>query len=897
MKQYDDFFRTMTGGMQPHGWQTELAAHSHCANLMLRIVTGFGKTFGALGAWTWHRVVRNDDAWPRRLVWCLPMRVLVEQTEQEVRAALARMNLLWEGGDHVGKVGVHLLMGGADSGQWHLYPEQCAVLIGTQDMLLSRALNRGYACSRARWPMEFGLLHQDALWVLDEVQLMDVGLATSAQIQAFRDDDAVLNRALRPCRTWWMSATLQPEWLAKSPDTVRLTADLPCLSIAPDMRVGRLWDDVRKPCSRELVANAQDIAGLTAREHLELDRGQSGPTLVVVNTVKTAVEVFKELKEVKKLQPTDIRLVHSRFRPRERAMWRDAFLNKDACAAGTNRIIVATQVVEAGVDLSASLLITELAIWASLVQRFGRAARWGGVARIIVVDLASGIGQQAREQATKSGKKDVDLDAKVEEAESRAALPYALEEIRAAREALDRLNDVSPQSLEAFEETHPELLPRLYPYEPKHLLLRHEMDELFDTSPDLSGADIDISRFIRSGDERDVQVFWENIAEKEKPADDLRPTREALCSVPFLAAREWLCGKGQRLLDGKRAWVWDWVEGVWRRAESRDFYPGQTILVAAGCGGYDPTLGWNGGSTQSVEPVPTQPPAEDRAMDLADAAQDDNEALSHAAWQTIAFHCGETARILDNMTVLLPSDLEKPVGLAGRSHDLGKALTGFQGRIAADDRPDRSDLAKAPDHAWVKDKRSRGLRHELASVLALLAVLQRHEQGHPALLGPWRDLLQAAGMPPADPMSPDNPPTAIEREVLDLSTDQFNLLLYLVCAHHGKIRMAWHATRFDQERAGDGLRIQGVRDGETLPDVPLLTETGEISLLPGCVMDLTPASAGLNSRTGQGWTERVLGLLNRFGPFTLAWLEAIIRAADQRASMASGVDPLLHKEG
>ena len=37
--------------------------------------------------------------------------------------------------------------------------------------------------------MEFGLLNHDALWVMDEVQFMDVGLATSAQLQAFREQD------------------------------------------------------------------------------------------------------------------------------------------------------------------------------------------------------------------------------------------------------------------------------------------------------------------------------------------------------------------------------------------------------------------------------------------------------------------------------------------------------------------------------------------------------------------------------------------------------------------------------------------------------------------------------------------------------------------------------------
>ena len=40
------------------------------------------------------------------------------------------------------------------------------------------------------------------------------------------------------------------------------------------------------------------------------------------------------------------------------------------------RIVVATQVVEAGVDISARTLVTELAPWSSLVQRFGRVARY-----------------------------------------------------------------------------------------------------------------------------------------------------------------------------------------------------------------------------------------------------------------------------------------------------------------------------------------------------------------------------------------------------------------------------------------------------------------------------------------------------------------------------------------
>ena len=243
---FHDFFQRLATASTPptaapaaHAWQAELAASSDCPDRLIRIPTGFGKTLGVLAAWLWNRVEHEDPRWPRRLVWCLPMRTLVEQTEDEIRKALERTGRLWTGLDeHAGKVGVHRLMGGADAGEWSLHPEHPAVLIGTQDMLLSRALNRGYASARARWPMEFGLLNHDCLWVLDEVQLMDVGLATSGQLQAFRRQDEAAGKTLRPCRSWWMSATLQAAWLTQSPETSGFADLLPRSEIPSDQRQG-----------------------------------------------------------------------------------------------------------------------------------------------------------------------------------------------------------------------------------------------------------------------------------------------------------------------------------------------------------------------------------------------------------------------------------------------------------------------------------------------------------------------------------------------------------------------------------------------------------------------------------------------------------------------------------
>ena len=48
-----------------------------------QIPTGLGKTAGVALAWM-HKRLQEDFCTPRRLVWCLPMRTLVEQTARNV---------------------------------------------------------------------------------------------------------------------------------------------------------------------------------------------------------------------------------------------------------------------------------------------------------------------------------------------------------------------------------------------------------------------------------------------------------------------------------------------------------------------------------------------------------------------------------------------------------------------------------------------------------------------------------------------------------------------------------------------------------------------------------------------------------------------------------------------
>ena len=365
---FQDFFDLATGSA-PYPYQVRLAEGSSFPTL-LKAPTGSGKTEAAVLAWLWRWQEHAEESirrkTPRRLVYCLPMRTLVEQTVGRVEGWISNLGL-------ESQVGVVALMGGEPRTQWYLHPEKPFIVVGTQDMLLSRALNRGYGSSPSMWPVEYGLLNNDSLWIMDEVQLMANGLPTSTQLAGLRQK----LQTFGPTGSLWMSATVQPGWLA--------TIDHP----APlDSQVLELdQDDLANPGlgkrhnARKIVSEvtitksaryARDMAGLIAEKHVP-----GTLTLAIVNTVERAQEVYREINHSRRISLEAERvLVHSRFREEDRRR-KNVSISATPGKTTPGMVVVATQAVEAGVDISARTLITELAPWPSMVQRFGRCNRRG----------------------------------------------------------------------------------------------------------------------------------------------------------------------------------------------------------------------------------------------------------------------------------------------------------------------------------------------------------------------------------------------------------------------------------------------------------------------------------------------------------------------------------------
>ena len=342
------------------------------------------------------------------------------------------------------------------------------------------------------------------------------------------------------------------------------------------------------------------------------------------------------------------------------------------------------------------MLFTELAPYASLVQRFGRCNRYGEFndtadAQVFWLDIAD-------------------------------PRPYAATEIDAARSKLGGLASASPAALPAVTAEAP-----LHP-----VLRRKDFLDLFNTEADLSGFDVDIAQYIRDADDADVFLYWRALdgATQDEPA----PSHKELCRAGLGATKKLL----DRLETGE-VLVRDTLAQAWTTPNPKGLRlrPGMTLMLKAAAGGYTRDMGLAPESKAAVPVVDalTQEPTNEEAFD------DDRRSLQRYA-VALPLHLGDVEREARALCASLAVVQAQAVTRAARWHDVGKAHEAFQSMLRTAHRQG-TDQELDPGH-WAKsgcdvDRQTGSLRktgrpryttqtgarvhfrHELASALAWLA--------------------------------------------------------------------------------------------------------------------------------------------------------------------------------
>lgn len=413
-------------------WQEALLGRflQGCPPRAVDVPTGLGKT-AVMAAWLVARACGANL--PRRLVYVVDRRVVVDQAtdvalalrkfvdaKPEVKAGLGL-------GDR--PLPVSTLRGQfVDNREWLDDPAAPAVVVGTVDMVGSRLLFEGYGVSRKMRPYHAGLLGADSLIVVDEAHLVppfEHLMQSIATDPMLRGSDERCGRHVPRCWLLALSATGR----TSTDDLLSLTAEdfahevvKKRLHAPKSLRIELLDEDAK--LEEGLAERAWRLSGEGRKPVRILVYADSRE---VARKAKQAVE--KRAKGNKATgQPsvsidTELFVGGRRVFEREKAKQRLAelgFLAGSAVERKAPVFLFATSAAEVGVDLDADHMVCDLVAWERMVQRIGRVNRRGdGRAEIVVVDWAPKPTKKEQEALAKR-----DHDEPLTEADRKALARY-----------------------------------------------------------------------------------------------------------------------------------------------------------------------------------------------------------------------------------------------------------------------------------------------------------------------------------------------------------------------------------------------------------------------------------------------------------------------------------------
>ncbi|ACS33796.1 CRISPR-associated helicase Cas3' [Thermococcus gammatolerans] len=347
----EELFRRITGhepyDYQLRAWEKIDTAMSNGGKVVIEVPTAGGKTEAAIVPFL---VEAYNGTWAvSRLIYALPTRSLVEKQAERIRKLLVKVLELKGKSEREAKELAERLV----IVEYGLEPTHAFlgwVVVTTWDAFLY-----GLAAHRTvgrRFTFPAGAIAQ-SLVVFDEVQM-------------YQDESLYMPRLL----------SLVVKQLSKANvPVVVMSATIPSelrkmISGEPEIVMVRS-DDGKKPERGKVSVQVVEGTIESVLDDIKKALKRKERVLIVRNTVDRAVSTYLTLKPVAEELGVEALLIHGRFAVEDR--------KKKERALDGAQLIVATQVVEAGLDLlNVGLVVTDIAPLDALIQRIGRCARRKG---------------------------------------------------------------------------------------------------------------------------------------------------------------------------------------------------------------------------------------------------------------------------------------------------------------------------------------------------------------------------------------------------------------------------------------------------------------------------------------------------------------------------------------